>query len=122
VQQQVFDAFGGKRGQWVVLVADPILDAARARGDRLVSARGDEGRRRVGRLPLRHRPRESHAEGALAARDALDLPAKSDELERALRTTGFAVDRFEDAIASMKSAAADLVNLEALRTAPPRSS
>src|SRR5262249_43330922 len=35
VQQEVFDAFGGKRGQWVVLIADPDLETARARGDRM---------------------------------------------------------------------------------------
>ena len=119
VQQQVFDAFGGKRGQWVVLLADPSLDAARARGDRMAErlAAMKEDVESVDSLSA-IAPAESTQRERLAARDALDLPAKSEDLSRALTDTGFAVDRFEGAIASMKSASHDLVNLEALRTKP----
>jgi len=37
------------------------------------------------------------------ARDALALPAKADELERALEEIGFAPERFADALAAMRA-------------------
>ncbi len=119
VQQQVFDAFGGKRGQWVVLIADPDLDSARARGDRmaerLAALRDDvESVDSLSALA----PAESTQRDRLAARDALDLPARSEDLARALTETGFAEGRFEGAIASMKKPSHDLVNLEAVRAKP----
>ncbi|MFO0590114.1 MAG: MMPL family transporter [Polyangiaceae bacterium] len=119
VQQQVFDAFGGKRGQWVVLIADPDLETARARGDRmaerLAALRDDvESVDSLSALA----PAESTQRERLAARDALNLPAKAEDLTRALTEAGFAVDRFEGAIASMKSPSHDLVSLEAIRGKP----
>jgi predicted exporter len=115
----VFDAFGGKRGQWVVLVADPDLDRARARGD-LISerlARLEADVESVDSLSA-FAPAASTQKERLAARDALDLPAKAGELSRALADTGFAVDHFEGALAAMKSPSHDLVDLAVLRDKP----
>jgi hypothetical protein len=54
----------------------------------------------------------------LAERDALDLPAKADELARALRDTGFAPDRFAAVLASMRHPAEDLLDVPQLETTP----
>lgn len=119
VQQQVFDAFGGKRGQWVVLIADRDLGAARGRGDRIserLAAMKDDVESVDSLSALA--PAESTQRERLAARDALDLPAKADELSRALAEAGFSVDRFEDALASMKKPSAALVSLDDLRGKP----
>ncbi len=119
VQQEVFDAFGGKRGQWVVVIADRDLESARARGDRMaerLAAMKDDVESVDSLSALA--PAETTQKERLSARDALDLPAKADELSRALTDVGFAVDRFEGAIAAMKSPSHDLVRLEDLRGKP----
>jgi uncharacterized protein len=119
VQQQVFEAFGGKRGQWFVLVADRDLDAARARGDRIAErlAALKEDVESVDALSALA-PAESTQKERLAARDALDLGAKADELGRALTEVGFSVDRFEDALAAMRKPSTALVRLDDLRGRP----
>lgn len=119
VQQQVFDAFGGKRGQWVVLVGDRDLDAARARGDRIAErlAAMKEDVESVDSLSALA-PAESTQRERLAERDALDLPAKADELAKALADAGFSVDRFEDALAAMRKPSGALVHLDDLRGRP----
>lgn len=119
VQQRVFDAFGGKRGQWVVLVADRDLDAARARADRVAERLASmvEDVESVDSLSAMA-PAESTQRERLAARDALDLPAKADDLARALEEAGFAVDRFEGALAAMRKPSGALVHLDDLRGRP----
>jgi predicted RND superfamily exporter protein len=119
VQQQVFEAFGGKRGQWVVLVADRDLDLARGRGDRIAErlATLSDDVESVDALSALA-PAESTQRERLAARDALDMPAKAAELSRALAEAGFAVDRFEDALAAMKAPSGALVRLDDLRGKP----
>ena len=87
VQQEIFDAFGGKKGQWVVLVADPDAERARARADVLAEMLGaDEGRRRGGRRAHRARAIARDAGGALRrARRARSCRRKADELEKRAR-------------------------------------
>ena len=104
VQQQIFEAFGGNKGQWVVLVADAALERARVRADRLAerlaAMKGDvEG---VEALTALAPASETQAE-RFAARDALDLPAKAAELERALAEVGFAPARFAGVLAGMRA-------------------
>ncbi len=95
------------------------LEKARARGDRLVerlaalTADVESVDALSALAPATVTQRER-----LAARDALDLPAKADDLARALTETGFSVDRFEDALASMRKPSQALVDLEALRGKP----
>jgi predicted RND superfamily exporter protein len=116
VQQEIFDAFGGKPGQLVVLVADPDADRARERADaladRLADLRGDvEGVESLSALC----PATATQEKRFAERDALDLPAKSADLERALLETGFAPARFTGALDAMRHpthATAKLADLE----------
>ncbi len=54
----------------------------------------------------------------LAERDALDLPAKADELARALRETGFAPDRFAPVLAAMRAPSHDLLDVADLESTP----
>jgi predicted RND superfamily exporter protein len=119
VQQEVFDAFGGKRGQWVVLVGDPDLDVARARGDRMVEhlAGLTADVESVDALSALA-PSTATQQARLLSRDALDLPAKADDLARALGEAGFSVERFEGAIAAMRQPSHELVDLDALRGKP----
>ncbi len=116
VQQAVFDAFGGKRGQWVVLVADRDLEHARARGDRIaeaLSAMKDDVEAVDALTALA--PAIETQEARLAARDALGLPAKADELEKALVETGFAPARFSGVLEAMRTPSRELLRLDDLR-------
>jgi predicted RND superfamily exporter protein len=116
VQRRIFEAFGGKQGQWVVLVADADLNRARARSDavaeRLSTMKGDV--EAVDALTALS-PSTATQEARFAARDALDMPGKAQELERALREVGFLPERFEGALAGMRSPSRDFVMLEDLR-------
>lgn len=112
VQRQIFDAFGGKRGQWVVLVADADLDRARARSDVLAEALASMKRdvEAVDALTALV-PAPATQASRFAERDALDMPARAADLERALRETGFAPERFEAVIEGMRRPASAAVSL-----------
>ncbi|MRG96902.1 MMPL family transporter [Polyangium spumosum] len=119
VQQAVFDAFGGKSGQWVVLVADRDLERARARSDRLaeaLSAMKDDVEAVDALTALA--PAGETQEARFAARDALDLPAKASELEKALVETGFAPARFSAVLDAMRAPPRDVLQIEDLRRGP----
>lgn len=119
VQQQIFDAFGGKQGQWVVLVADADPERARRRADvlteKLSTLTGDL--EAVDALTA-IAPSEATQAERFAARDALDLPNKAADLERALAETGFAPARFGDAIEGMRHPAHTLVSTQDLAASP----
>jgi predicted RND superfamily exporter protein len=103
VQQQIFDAFGGKRGQLVVLVADKDQERARERADALAD-RFSEAREDVEVVEALTAlvPAASTQRARFAERDALDMRAKADELGRALVETGFAPARFTAALDAMR--------------------
>lgn len=119
VQQEIFEAFGGKKGQYVVLIADPDQDRARARADgvaeRLAGMKGDV--EAVDALTALA-PAASTQAARFAARDALDLPARARDLEAALRDVGFAPERFEAALAGMRAPARQEVALRDLERGP----
>lgn len=119
VQQEIFEAFGGRRGQWVVLVADGDQERARARGDRiaerLASMKADV--EAVDALTALAPAAPTQAE-RFAARDALDLPARADELARALRDTGFAPERFSAVLDGMRAPPRQEVALSDLERGP----
>lgn len=105
VQQQIFEAFGGKRGQWVVLFADPSLERARERADRVTERLGTlAGDVEAIDSLTAIVPAAATQAARYDARDALDLPAKADDLKRALTETGFAAARFEPALEAMRHA------------------
>ncbi|MBW2453835.1 MAG: MMPL family transporter [Deltaproteobacteria bacterium] len=116
VQQQIYDTFGGRPGQWVILVADPDRDKARERSDRIVerlSTLGDHIDSLDALTTIA--PAAATQEQRFAERDALDLPAKAAELERALEETGFAPARFEPVLAAMRAPPRELVELDAIQ-------
>jgi predicted RND superfamily exporter protein len=116
VQQSVFDAFGGKRGQWVILVADKDLEQARVRADRIAetlsSMKADV--EAVDALTA-VAPATATQEARFAARDALNMPAKADELEKALAETGFAPARFSAVIDAMRTPTKQLIAIDDVR-------
>ncbi|WP_433929823.1 MMPL family transporter [Sorangium cellulosum] len=119
VQQAIFDAFGGRRGQWVVLLADGEQERARARADRiaerLASMKADV--EAVDALTALA-PAAATQAARFAARDALDLPGKADELARALRDTGFAPERFSAVLDGMRAPPRQEVTLADLERGP----
>ena len=114
-QQRVYDAFGGRTGQWVVLVADSERERARERVDRIAEklatmtehVEAIDGLTALAPAPKTQRTR-------LAERDRLNLPEKADLLEDTLENLGFNVGRFEEALEGMRSPSSDLVSLDAL--------
>jgi len=116
VQQQVFAAFGGQKGQWVVLTADADLERARARSDQLaehIAALGGDVESVDALTALA--PAKATQLARFDERDALDLPAKAKELESALEEVGFAVDRFSGPLEAMRKAPRTMVSVEDLR-------
>jgi predicted RND superfamily exporter protein len=103
VQQAIFDAFGGKQGQWIVLVADADRDRARARADRVAERLGimKDDVEAVDALAALAPAPATQAE-RFAARDALDLPGRAGDLERALADVGFAPARFEAVLSGLR--------------------
>lgn len=120
VQQEIYDAFGGRPGQVIVMVADRDPEAARARADRIVEALAAGGQETVDTIDALTTlaPALATQRARLAERDALDLPGKADELARALRETGFASDRFAPVLASMRTPSSDVLDLRDLATTP----
>jgi predicted RND superfamily exporter protein len=104
VQQEIFEAFGGKRGQLVVLVADRDPEAARHRADVLADALSLKPDVEAVESLAALAPARTTQEERYAQRDALDLPAKADALARALADAGFAPARFEAALDGMRHA------------------
>ncbi len=118
VQQQIYDAFGGRRGQWVILVADPDLTVARERSDRIVEklstiAEHIDSLDAITAIA----PAIATQKQRFAERDALDLPAKAELLEQALTKVGFAPARFEPVLEAMRDPPRELVELQAIQEA-----
>jgi predicted RND superfamily exporter protein len=101
VQAHIYDRFGGKPGQYVVVTKDRDENAARVRADHVAEAldRLDiEGYDALSRIA----PADDTVRERIAARDALDLPKRRADLERALEANGWkpselrpALDAFE---------------------------
>ena len=116
VQQRVYDAFGGRTGQWVILVTDEDPQRARARADQITEALVAEAEHLESLDALTAlAPARSTQEARFAARDALDMTAAADRLERALSLEGFAPARFEAVLASMRHPPRRFVTLEDIR-------
>jgi predicted RND superfamily exporter protein len=115
VQQEIYDTFGGRSGQWVLLTADADREKARERADRVADAlsRVSSHMESIDTLTA-IAPAPSTQRSRFAERDALDMPAKSAELERALTDVGFAPERFTKVLEEMKNPPADLIPIEDL--------
>jgi predicted RND superfamily exporter protein len=104
--------FGGKREQWIVLSTDAQEDACRLRADRIAEALEPLAREHViggfdSLTTLAPSP-EMQAE-RLKEREALDLPARTAELESALRDVGFDVAAFAPALVRFAHPSVDLL-------------
>ncbi len=91
-QRAIFETFGGKPGQWVVMSVD--RDEARARNRSDAIAERLEGLRDSGDIEgfdalATFAPGRALTEKRMAARDALDLPSLRDRLASALDAAGF---------------------------------
>jgi predicted RND superfamily exporter protein len=94
-QRAIFESFGGKPGQWVVLSTDKDETKARNRSDRIAEALEplrDNGTVEGFDALASFAPGPALAKKRLAARDALDLPALRPRLEQALDKAGFDTD------------------------------
>ena len=113
VQQRIYDHFGGRPGQWVVMVADPDPLAAHARTDAIVEALDGAPLEALDAITT-IAPAPSTQRRRLAERDALGLADKADDLERALVDVGFAPERFTAVLEAMRNPSTELVTLEDL--------
>ncbi len=102
----IYAAFGGTRGQLIVVSSDPDEERARARADavaetaEMLAARGTiAGYDALSQVA----PSQAAQKARLAARDALDLPAKADRLARVLAEEGFEPSAFAGAIEALRS-------------------
>jgi predicted RND superfamily exporter protein len=93
-QEHIHALFGGRPGQWIVVIADHEEERARARADRVAEAleagvrAGDaEGFDALASFA----PALATQRDRLSSRDALDLPSRRAGLESALREAGFDV-------------------------------
>jgi predicted RND superfamily exporter protein len=94
-QEEIHRLFGGRPGQWVVVSEDEDEERARVRADRVAEAL--DGLVRAGDAQgydalTAFAPSLSMQRLRLAARDALDLPARRPQLAEALREAGFDLD------------------------------
>jgi predicted RND superfamily exporter protein len=109
----IYAAFGGTRGQLMVVSTDPDEERARARADavaeaaEMLAARGTisgfDGLSQVA-------PSRAAQAARLRARDALDVPGRAEILRRLLGEEGFAVDGFSEAIDALRGRDANDAN------------
>lgn len=92
VQARTFTLFGGKPGQWMIVSSDAQESKARARADGVAEALDTlvtEGAVDGYDSMASFAPSDGTVRARLAARDALDLPARRADLERALADGGW---------------------------------
>jgi predicted RND superfamily exporter protein len=107
VEERIFERFGSKRSAFVALVEDADLDAAMAEADRVAAdLEKNPDVETVDALAATY-PSRATQEERLRERDALDLPARAADLEKALGEVGFAPARFAAAIDHMRNAPHD---------------
>lgn len=113
VEDRIFELFGGRAQPWIVLVSDADRDEAMHRADEIAErlAADSVNVDRVDALTSIVAANATQRD-RLAERDALDLPSKARQLERALEETGFAVERFEDFLATMRDAKHDIAPVD----------
>jgi predicted RND superfamily exporter protein len=118
-QDAIYERFGGRPGQWIVLSVDADAERARAGADAIADALEPLAASHVidGYDALSaFAPSAATRAARLAARDALDLPALRARLESTLRDVGFDVDACGpalDAFAHPASAGDDAPSTEA---------
>jgi predicted RND superfamily exporter protein len=119
-QKRIYELFGGKPGQWIVLSEDSVLERARSRADAIAEtldvlqkSGAVEGYDALASFA----PSEATAKARLAARDALDLPHLRGALEKSLSDTGFDLDACAPALEAFSHPVAWTSSLEAFPSA-----
>lgn len=99
VQEELYRDFGGRAGQWIVLVRDADRRRAMTRADRISEALMSLPGTEVELDSLTSwLPSVQTQEQRLAARDLLDLPQRARDLSAALAELGFDVRAFQPAL------------------------
>lgn len=105
VQSEIFEKFGGKPGQWMVVVADADEGRARDRADRVAEALDGLSRDHVidGYDALAsYAPGPALLSDRMAARDAIGLPSLAPRLESALERNGWDPEACAPALAAFE--------------------
>ena len=103
-QRKVFELFGGKPGQWLVISVDTDRDRARDRADAVSEALDElavKGQIDGYDALAAFAPGKALAGKRLADRDALHLPERRDALAEALKEGEWDVSAFEAAMAAL---------------------
>jgi len=120
IEERIFERFGSKRSAFVALVADESLDRAMAEADRVAADLAvNPDVETVDALAATY-PALATQQERLAARDALDLNARAEDLSRALQEKGFAPARFDEALAHMRNAPHDTLAIPKEPDGPTR--
>lgn len=121
-QNAVYKSFGGRPGQWVVMLSGKKRDEVHQRYDKIVEALNRIGNSvdRVDSIS-QFLPSPESQRQRLAARDRLNLPQRADALAAALderwedaegKPVGFAKERFNKVIASMRNPTKTIFRLD----------
>jgi predicted RND superfamily exporter protein len=114
-QRDIYRRFGSREGQWLVVSTDATVEAAAARADRVAEALDrlvHEGTVDGYDALVSYFPSPATQTRRLAHRDALDLPAKREVLEAALRDRGFDVDACRPALEAFGHPSHDVAPLD----------
>lgn len=115
VQTQIYERFGGRPGQWVILTADADPIRARERADQITEALSEQASHIDSLDTLTAiAPAPSTQKARLAERDALGMADKATELEKALEDVGFAPERFTKVLDRMRNPPSDIIPIEKL--------
>ena len=112
VERKIFEAFGGRPQPWIVLVADADREVAMHHADLIAErlAADDHDVERVDALTA-VLPSKTTQKERLVERDAM-LSGKADELEAALRDSGFAIRKFAPLLDAWKNPPHEIVDPE----------
>jgi predicted RND superfamily exporter protein len=105
-QETIYQLFGGRPGQWIVIAEDDSDEKAAARADKVAAAL--DPLVRDGTLDgfdalAGYAPAVATQEARLRERDKLDLPARAKDLEAALTEAGFDTSACAPALAAFAS-------------------
>jgi predicted RND superfamily exporter protein len=122
-QDAIYDLFGGRPGQWIVLSIDRDPERARTRADDVAEALEVLGPGGSGSVEgydslSTWLPSATTQRRRLAMRDALDLPSRRADLSRALDEAGFDLEETAPALDAFAHPSADVVAGDVDPTSP----
>ncbi len=117
----IYELFGGRPNQWIVLVHDADLQRAASEMDAVseaLEALGKDGTVDGYDTMTTYVPALPTQETRLRARDALDLPSKAADLRKSLDEVGFDPDAFKEAIAAFEHPRNDTIAIPLAERGP----